>query len=243
MENIPNNCVHISSNVCLCAEKCLVLCSQKGNYNLKNIQTMKKTFLFAATMLLAVSCVQVVVPAEKGAEAEEATAEAVEAVEEVAEVPKVYSNAYDGYLNVRAEPSTKAQILGRLNNGPEGAELLGVDGKWTKVRVNGVEGYVWSADVQSTPTDAVCIDAKHVVGIFYWMDNVGTEWSCKVNSNGKYQFTYCEDTCEAYGESGKWYLSGTSVVFKPNSGQPRTLKVDVQNKSLIDGNKVYNRCD
>ena len=206
---------------------------------------MKKFLLFAATMLLAVSCIKVVVPAKEGAEAQEATAEAVEAVEEVVEVvlPKVYSNAYDGYLNVRAQPSTKAQILGKLKNGPEGAELLGVDGKWTKVRVDGVEGYVWSADVQSTPTDAVYIDAKHVVGIFFWMDNEGTEWSCEVNSNGKYLFTYCEDTCEAFGESGKWYLSGTSIVFKPNSGQPRTLKVDVQKRSLIDGNKVYSRLD
>ena len=65
---------------------------------------------------------------------------------------KVYSNAHDGYVNVRAEPTTKAKILCTLPNGPEGAELLGVEGKWTKVRINGVEGYVWSAQVQSTPT-------------------------------------------------------------------------------------------
>ena len=66
---------------------------------------------------------------------------------------KVYSNAYDGYVNVRAEPTTKAKILCTLPNGPEGAELLGIEGKWTKVRINGVEGYVWSAQVQSTPTE------------------------------------------------------------------------------------------
>ena len=43
---------------------------------------MKKTLLFATTMLLAVSCIEVVIPKEKGAETEEATVEAVEAVVE-----------------------------------------------------------------------------------------------------------------------------------------------------------------
>ena len=46
--------------------------------------------------------------------------------EEDVDVPMVYSNSYDGYLNVRAQPTTKSQVLGTLRNGPEGAVLLGV---------------------------------------------------------------------------------------------------------------------
>ena len=226
---------------------------------------MKKLLFFATSMLLLVSCgmrgvkiteamnkaeklaaeetisVEETIPAEETISVEEATVEAVEAVEQPVEVvlPKVYSNAYDGYLNVRAEPTTKSQVVGKLSNGPEGAELLGVEGKWSKVRVNGVEGYVSSAYVQSEPTAAVYIDAKHVVGHFGWVDSMFTEWVYSINSNGKY--SYSDDCGDGEGESGKWYLSGTSIVFKPNYGQPRTLKVDAQKKCLIDGNKEYSR--
>ena len=43
------------------------------------------------------------------------------------EVHMVYSNCYDGYLNVRAAASTKSQVLGILRNG-EAAELLSIEG-------------------------------------------------------------------------------------------------------------------
>lgn len=210
---------------------------------------MKRLLLFATTMLLAVSCIKVVLPTKKGAEAEEAATvteavvEAVEAVEAVAEVvlPKVYSNAYDGYLNVRAQPTTKSQVVGKLNNGPEGAELLGVEGKWSKVRVNGVEGYVSSAYVQSTPTQPVYINASAVVGHFGMIDSIiGYEWIYSINSNGKYTFgEYDSGECDE--ESGKWYLSGTSIIFKSTTGSTRTFKVDAQGGRLIDGDDVYHR--
>ena len=201
---------------------------------------MKKTFLFAATMLFAVSCVQVVVPAEKGAEAEEATAEAVEAVEEVAEVPKVYSNAYDGYLNVRAEPSTKAQILGRLNNGPEGAELLGVDGKWTKVRVNGVEGYVSSAYVQSTPTQPVYLDANAILGewIYDFQNSDGDGYciySFTFRSNGTcYVLGMGEDNANAY----KWRIVGNSI-YVTRGNETYKLSYSTSARALIADGGIF----
>ncbi len=169
------------------------------------------------TMLLAVSCIKVVLPTKKGAEAEEAATETevvVEAVEEVAEVvlPKVYSNAYDGYLNVRAQPTTKSQVVGKLNNGPEGAELLGVEGKWSKVRVNGVEGYVTSAYVQSTPTQPVYINANAILGMWSYDYQNSAGDSCihsfTFNSNGNcYVLGMGEDQEITY----KWRIVGSSL--------------------------------
>lgn len=67
--------------------------------------------------------------------------------------PKVYSNAYDGFVNIRQTPQSKAPILGVLRNGPEGAILLGTEGEWKKINCNGIVGYVYEKYVQDTPTE------------------------------------------------------------------------------------------
>lgn len=67
--------------------------------------------------------------------------------------PRVYSNAYDGFVNIRQAPEGKAPILGVLKNGPEGAILLGTEGEWKKVDCNGIVGYVYEKYVQDTPTE------------------------------------------------------------------------------------------
>ena len=67
--------------------------------------------------------------------------------------PKVYSNAYDGFVNIRQEPQSKAPILGVLKNGPDGAVLLGTEGEWKKIDYNGIVGYVYEKYVQDTPTE------------------------------------------------------------------------------------------
>jgi hypothetical protein len=67
--------------------------------------------------------------------------------------PKVYSNAYDGFVNIRQEPESKAPIIGVLRNGPEGAVLLGTEGEWKKIDCNGIVGYVFEKYVQDTPTE------------------------------------------------------------------------------------------
>ena len=66
---------------------------------------------------------------------------------------KVYSNAYDGFVNIRQAPQSKAPILGVLRNGPEGAILLGTEGEWKKIDCNGIVGYVYEKYVQDTPTE------------------------------------------------------------------------------------------
>ena len=55
----------------------------------------------------------------------------------------VYSNADDGFVNIRKEPNAKADILSALYNGKEGANLLeGGNKYWYKVEKDGVIGYV-----------------------------------------------------------------------------------------------------
>ena len=161
----------------------------------------------------------------------EAEAEA-EATNEV-DVPMVYSNCYDGYLNVRAEPSSKSKVVGTLRNGPEGAELLGVEGKWTKVSVNGVVGYIWSADTQSYPSDPVYIDASAVVGEWVWFDENAHSDSCTIESKGDFHMSgYL--SMEA---SGKWHLSGHNIILKYDNGE--TIVCGVKDNALIINGYEY----
>lgn len=67
--------------------------------------------------------------------------------------PRVYSNAYDGFINIRQTPQSKAPIVGVLRNGPEGSVLLGTEGEWKKIDCNGIVGYVYEKYVQDTPTE------------------------------------------------------------------------------------------
>ena len=48
----------------------------------------------------------------------------------VAQTKWVYSDAYDGFVNVRKGPSSKADIIEVMYNGKEGAKLLAVHNKW-----------------------------------------------------------------------------------------------------------------
>ena len=66
---------------------------------------------------------------------------------------KVYSNASDGFTNIRQSPESNAPIVGVLRNGPEGAILLGTVGEWKHINCNGIEGYVFYQCVQDTPTE------------------------------------------------------------------------------------------
>lgn len=66
---------------------------------------------------------------------------------------RVYSNAYDGFVNIRQSPNGKSPILGVLRNGPDGAVLIGTEGEWKEVNCHGVVGYVSGKYVQDTPTE------------------------------------------------------------------------------------------
>lgn len=115
---------------------------------------MKYVYLFmAALWLLAAapkSCIQ---PKTDGGEDD------VEAVDPDAPTPAatdlivmVYSNAYDGFLNVREQPDTKAPIIGKILNGPLGAVKMGEIGGWTIVKIGDSIGYASSRYLQTEPT-------------------------------------------------------------------------------------------
>lgn len=150
------------------------------------------------------------------------------------EVPMVYSNCFDGYLNVRAGASTKSQVLGILRNG-EAAELLSVEGKWTKVRVNGIEGYIWTADTQTTPSDPVYISSASVIGEWMWCDANAHFDTCTVESNGDfYLYGYLSGDL-----SGKWHLSGHNLVLKFENGSRAVC--GVTGKTIVINGREYEK--
>lgn len=53
----------------------------------------------------------------------------------------VYSNAYDGFVNMRQTASYKAAKVGEFKNGT-GAVMLENLGEWMKIEVSGIVGYV-----------------------------------------------------------------------------------------------------
>ena len=188
---------------------------------------MKKFLLLATAMLFTVSFA--------GAkESTETTNEVNLTVVAPATSPMVYSNCYDGYLNVRQAPTTKSQIVGKLKNGYEGAELLGVEGTWSKVRVNGVVGYVASKYLQSTPTEPVYVDASAFIGQWARVHmNGGTGFTIK--SNGKFTM---EGTSGA-SYSGSWYLAGDKLILKYSDGTKSTCSIIDEYNLDIDGYEYY----
>lgn len=141
---------------------------------------------------------------------------------------KVYSNCYDGYLNVRAQPSSNSEIVCKMSNGPEGAELLSSEGKWSLVRINGIVGYAWSAYLQTTPTDPVYISAAEVVGEWRGKESYSL---LKVNKNGKFAHQFDGDVLE----EGSWRLSRNKLVLKYSDGEVVTLSVSGKKMVADDG--------
>ena len=171
---------------------------------------MKRLFFFATALLLFASCGQSGSTANK--ESQGAATIPVEEIIPEPTVPMVYSNAYDGFANIRYEPSSNGEIAGQLRNGPRGAEYLGVEGKWTKVNFEGCEGYVLSSLVQSTPTKPVNVDPGFIAGA--WRIDVGMG-PCDyiVFTDGSYAY-YHDSFCEgAISEAGKWHLEENSIIF------------------------------
>ena len=153
---------------------------------------------------------------------DEAADEAVYADEVVEEqqTQLVYSNAYDGYLNIRQRPTVKSSIIGQLRNGPKGAEFIGAEGNWIKVRYNGVEGYVSGSYVQYTPTVAVDPDIS-----VEWLQGV---WLNPVGAYGEYYFIFNNGTyarSHVYGDIsyGTYKLEGRSIVFTHKYSVPNVM--------------------
>ena len=153
---------------------------------------------------------------------------------------KVYSKCFDGYLNIREKPNAQSKILGKLSNGPQGAELLSKDGKWSKVRVNGVVGYAWSKDLQSTPTEPVHIDAGAVIG--EWEGEEPYEYydNIVIKSNGKFTRDYDWGGRDFCIYEGTWSLSRNQIILKSPDHKKCTGTINGKVMN-IDGVKLHKK--
>ena len=145
--------------------------------------------------------------------------------QEVAETPapaptpapnevRIYANAYDGFVNIRAQPSAKSAKLGRLNNGNDYLVKLGVQGKWTIVKWQNGIGYVNSTIVGYSPWKPVYlnVDGDSLQGA-YGLDEGGDYFGYYlVFNNGK--FAHIQDGKRAGDQYyGTWKLEGTDIIF------------------------------
>ena len=122
--------------------------------------------------------------------------------------PPVYSNAFDGFVNMRKEPSYSAEKVGKLKNGSEGAVLLEDKGDWKKVDVSGTIGWVPSKYLQSTPTIEYTgeVDAEWLEGI--WGADGG--YVLMLFNNGVWEYGY--DDAIAHG---KYIMQNNEVKLIP----------------------------
>ena len=82
---------------------------------------------------------------EPGAAPEETTAPEETVAPEPVEVEAVIQTEEEGgSVNIRAAASMDAEIIGKLTSGMS-VTTLGAEGDWTKIRADGVTGYVYSA--------------------------------------------------------------------------------------------------
>lgn len=82
---------------------------------------------------------------------------------------KVYSCAYEGYVNMRPGPSYEAPKLTiKFKNGSTGAVLIQNLGEWMKIDYNGKEAYIPSRFVQDEPTVAYTgnATASEIAGVW-----------------------------------------------------------------------------
>ena len=100
---------------------------------------------------------------------------------------KVYSCAYDGYVNIRQQPTNKSAKIGQFRNGPQGAILLEDLGTWVKIKVGGITGYVLKRFTQHTPTIAYTgsVSADWIEGVYVFNGYIYT-----IYNNGYWQCGY-----------------------------------------------------
>lgn len=164
---------------------------------------------------------------------------------------RVYSNAYDGFVNVRSQPSAKSAILGRLKNGPDYLVQLGVQGKWIIVQWQNGIGYVNKSVVGYTPWKPVylSVDGDWIQGVYqggepYFREFVDDLW---IFSNGKFAYV---DNGGGTGEPlayGTWKFEGKEIVLTTKLvvddwfegvAKEQRLVVDVPNRTVGGKPKV-----
>ncbi|MBO4820147.1 MAG: SH3 domain-containing protein [Prevotella sp.] len=81
--------------------------------------------------------------------------------------PQIYSNSYDGYVNIRKSPSAESAIVGEIVNDGPPATFISNSGKWYKVNYNGVVGYVKKEYVRVEYSNPSTPQAKSSKKVYY----------------------------------------------------------------------------
>lgn len=118
---------------------------------------------------------------------------------------RIYSCAFDGFVNMREEPSSSAKKVGKFNNGPEGAVLLEHLGEWVKIDASGTIGYVPTKYTQETPTIAYTGDVS-----VDWIEGIWKQGgtSLKIYNNGTWEKGYDFEQAR-----GKYILQNNEIKF------------------------------
>lgn len=219
---------------------------------------MKRILYSTVLLTLVLSFASCSSNGRKSAGTDEASAEAVQNTPAVSSTPEtkpaasyVYCCAYDGFVNIRETPSMKGSVIGEFRNGPHGAVMLGEEGEWTKIDMDGVVGYVYTKYVSGEPTVAVDegIDMKWLEGMWeissrYYGDDFLLYYGLLIFNNGKYK-EYSSDFCEgAFVARGSYRLEGSRLILKEEwnyvmeeaSGKITKLDLNPARKA-IDGYK------
>jgi len=172
----------------------------------------------------------------------------------------VYSNAYDGFLNVREQPDVKSPIIGKILNGPMGAVKMGEVGGWTIVKVGEKIGYASSRYLQTEPTREFtdkdmekCLIGiwtcevphnTHVLMLFEGgIYTAGTalegrlvcgEWSVKGKA------LTLKETHNHFGEGIQWNKSDSNTIVTVENGDKLVTEVGDWKRCRVLSEKAYN---
>jgi uncharacterized protein YgiM (DUF1202 family) len=157
---------------------------------------------------------------------------------------KIYSCAYDGYVNIRQQPSNKSAKLGQFRNGPQGAILLEDLGKWVKIKVGDVTGYVLKQFTQRTPTIAYTgnVSADWIEGVYYYNGYIyiiynNGYWQCGYNFHFKRGYYIMQKNevkliTEWQLIDGDYWADQWRKVDPNEEGAIMILQIDDQNGTL-----------
>lgn len=140
----------------------------------------------------------------------------------------VFADSYDGFVNIRQQPSGKSAILGTLVNGGEGAVYLGSSGSWYKISLNGIVGYVKNDYVTiGTPSSSPVSTKKVyyvVIGSWNNLSNAKSYYCYvpdvldggpiyKAVANGKVVYRMCVAECDTRAQAQN-FINTTKKTYE-----------------------------